>query len=498
VKRWSLVFAALLSVLVLRNAFLFTTLIHETGDTGANSIIVSQAKHFELLVGNYSRQGFNHPGPGYFYVQAAGEWFFHDLLGLVPAPWNGQLLALYVLNAAFLATVVLIVAKQSGSWTVATASLFALIALIALQPQIVNNPWMPFLYVPSFLLLLVASASVAAGRGEFLWAAVLSGGLLAHGHAVFLLFAPAVIGLALILGFRRYRPLASRDLAISSAVLALLLLPVVVNTVVNWPGEFAKYIGYGSDSPTDDGRSILDAAGYAYWYLWPFRFAWLGALIIGAAVWFLARRKDKFTRAGMILGGLVIGLLIFYAYVAIDHLDDPYMGFFAWAVPLFLVIGLVMWAGEKLPQRYYAVPLVATVAVMLVVPGFRTITNDDQPAIPGVVSAFAAAGQGRAIVIETGDDLGPEVPGLILWSRRSSVEACVRDPRWSFITTEDFICTPEQIRTGFVVRRVRIYPETPAQPGEIARAGASAFVAATPLSATLAAESTATPPAALG
>ena len=33
---------------------------------------------------------------------AAGESFFHDLLRLVPTPWNGQLLAILLLNAALI------------------------------------------------------------------------------------------------------------------------------------------------------------------------------------------------------------------------------------------------------------------------------------------------------------------------------------------------------------------------------------------------------------
>src|SRR5688572_15737110 len=104
-KVWSAVFAAVFGMLLARNRFLFSTPIHELGDSGANSIIVNQAKHFSLLVGNYSRLGFSHPGPGFIYVQAAGEWLFHDVLALVPTPWNGQLIALYALNSAMLATV---------------------------------------------------------------------------------------------------------------------------------------------------------------------------------------------------------------------------------------------------------------------------------------------------------------------------------------------------------------------------------------------------------
>src|SRR5512135_311385 len=62
--------AALVAVLCVRNRFLFTTRLDEDADMGANSILVEQARHFRLLVGNYSRDHFHHPGPAYLYVKA--------------------------------------------------------------------------------------------------------------------------------------------------------------------------------------------------------------------------------------------------------------------------------------------------------------------------------------------------------------------------------------------------------------------------------------------
>ena len=79
--------------------------LYEQGDGGANSILIAQAKHFTLLIGNYSREGFNHPGPAYMYVQAAGQWLFFYALHLVPTAWNAHVLAVFVLNSAFVAMV---------------------------------------------------------------------------------------------------------------------------------------------------------------------------------------------------------------------------------------------------------------------------------------------------------------------------------------------------------------------------------------------------------
>ena len=62
---WAVPFALVLIVLVVRSRFLFTDSFFEDVDAGANSILVQQAMHFTLLIGNYSREGFSHPGPAY-------------------------------------------------------------------------------------------------------------------------------------------------------------------------------------------------------------------------------------------------------------------------------------------------------------------------------------------------------------------------------------------------------------------------------------------------
>jgi hypothetical protein len=48
--------------LCVRNSWVFSLPIREDGDFAANSILVNQAVRFQLLVGNYSREEFNHPG----------------------------------------------------------------------------------------------------------------------------------------------------------------------------------------------------------------------------------------------------------------------------------------------------------------------------------------------------------------------------------------------------------------------------------------------------
>ena len=202
-RRWRL----LLVVLCVRNRFLFTTRLYEDADMGANSILIEQARHFTLLVGNYSRDHFHHPGPAYMYVQAAGESLFWAWLHVVPTAWNGQLLAAYALNVMFMALVVGVVYGWSRSLRGAAACFAAVVAFVSLHPAVLSTDWMPYMYVPAYIAFIVAAASVAAGRARDAWIMALSGWFLIHGHACFLFLVPVIscAVLAAVVWPRRHR-----------------------------------------------------------------------------------------------------------------------------------------------------------------------------------------------------------------------------------------------------------------------------------------------------
>ena len=98
-------------------------------------------------------------------MQAWGESLFYDALHLVPTPWNGQLIALYALNALFAAAVVAVgygwtrsVARRRGH-----AGRRRRCSARCTRP-LFSSDWMPYVFVPAYLAFVVAIASVAAGR----------------------------------------------------------------------------------------------------------------------------------------------------------------------------------------------------------------------------------------------------------------------------------------------------------------------------------------------
>jgi hypothetical protein len=283
---------ALIALLCVRNRFLFTTRLYEDADMGANSILIEQARHFTLLTGNYSRDHFHHPGPAYMYVQAAGESLFWAWLHVVPTAWNGQLLAVYALNAMFVAVIVGMGYGWTRSLRGAAACFAAVVALVSAHPAVLSSDWMPYLYVPAYIAFLVAAASVAAGRPRDAWILALAGWFLIHGHACFLFFVPVICCavLAAALWPRRHNLGAAvrsffatqRRVWVPVVVIsAVFALPIIIDLVLHWPGQFGLYLAYAS-SRKAGGHSLAEAARDTLWYWWPYRDAW-AVLIAGYA-----------------------------------------------------------------------------------------------------------------------------------------------------------------------------------------------------------------------
>ncbi len=310
---WLITFAVIAGLLLLRSTFLFTTRLYETGDEAANSILVMQAMHLRLLHGNYSLEGFFHPGQAYLYVMAAGQWLFDDVTHLAPTPWNGQLIAIMLLNSAEVATVAWIVYRRSRSAWAAAAAVSLIVGLAAAVdtgvPAVANRDilganWMPDMYVPAFLAFLVAAASVAAGRTSHLWLLAATGWLLIHGHAEFLFFVPLIVAAtaAAALWPARHAPWAAvrrflrcrRTHYVPALVVsAVFALPIAADLVLHWPGEFGKYWDYARSAKAGH-HPLGDVIRYLLWY-WAPGPLWLGLLVMGGATSAALAVASRFT-----------------------------------------------------------------------------------------------------------------------------------------------------------------------------------------------------------
>jgi hypothetical protein len=439
-------------------------LLFEYGDAAANALLVLDAKRGVLLTGNYSRVGFNHPGPAYFYVMAAGEYLFHDLLHLTPTPMGGQDLGTAVLNAGWLSLLWALLVRFSRSIGAATLGLAAFIAYTVLnEPGFLFGVWMPFLYFAPFAVFTLALARVTSGRLDALVPLALAMGFLIHGHASFI----GITGLMIIIGAlvhvsaRRWLSpevwpkLISPDtvtrnrgrLIGAAAIIVVFLLPPVAQTVLHFPGPLGQYAGYG-------GGRHSNALGASLTYVfacWGGVQMLLPALVLMALLLMISggdRRKlgERLGFAAAMAASTVA--VLFYTVFAIDFLDQAYIIFFYRAVPgllaavaataVYAVLADIQW------RRRLTLAGVLSVALLLVF-GARRPT-DSVPGIPEAYQALVKFEPGPAVLdLDNGRDwvaVWANTAGLLAYGKRvRSGSYCVRG-NWHILFTQALHCPP--------------------------------------------------------
>jgi hypothetical protein len=498
---WAAPFALTLGVLLARNAFLFSTPEYERADMGADSILIEQARRFTLLTGNYSRKGFNHPGPAFLYVESWGESVCWALLHAVPAAWNGQLMALYALNAAFAAGVTAVGYGWLPSPRGALAAGAGAACLAAVHPAAFSSDWMPYVYVPPFLLFTVALASTAAGHRQDAWIAALAGWFLIHGHAAFLVIVPAMAAVVVAAGLARrvtwgqdrprWRPprWRLREWLPATVISALFALPLILQVILHGDGNFARYFAYGSSSSAG-GHTAGEVTRFVLWFWWPGADAWLAPLALALAAAALTARLPSgparaFCRSLLLTAGLAAAMTVLYAATGVDQIDDYYIGYFSWAIPVavafvillalseLLAAGVPPATGPRVALAVTAAAALAAGAVFAAAPATRTSVTDvdprnpqagypTDPALPAAVARMAVLARGRAIVLSFPHNGWTDVTGLLVQAERTGVSACVADRSWAFLMSAPSICTPAELRTG---ARMSVYPDDQIPPG---------------------------------
>ncbi|PYI90475.1 MAG: hypothetical protein DME97_17515 [Verrucomicrobia bacterium] len=274
--RWSTAVLAvtIFAAVLLNNARpIFYVSHYEMGDLAANSLQIIRAKHFAPVLGNYSRFGFYHPGPAFFYVYAASEALFHDALHVVPTPLNAQLIGLYALSAFFFSATLGVISRwldsEAAKWFLSIALLLAAWHFSAVgefynlnfaRPGLFSI-WPPCVLVFPFLCFLIAAASVAAGGGRDLPLMTLAACFVVHSHVGMPLFVVPITLLvygSFLLRLRHGRsgeggwPWRAFPRAhwLACAIIVLFLVPIVIDLLTATRSNLSLIIdhlqnGYG-------------------------------------------------------------------------------------------------------------------------------------------------------------------------------------------------------------------------------------------------------------
>jgi len=194
-RRLGMALLAVLGLLAIVSFARGTPAIVTDSDFAVTELYTELATRGRLLVGPYSRFGWNHPGPLYFYVQAP----FYAASGHRAAALYAVAVAI---NLIAVATLVWIVARTNrGPLLVLVTAACVVFAWRA--PRFLASPWTGHVPILPGLTFIVLCAAVASGRPRLLPLAVVVASFITQTHASFVPMVGALSAIACVAVWRR-------------------------------------------------------------------------------------------------------------------------------------------------------------------------------------------------------------------------------------------------------------------------------------------------------
>ena len=146
-----------------------------------------------------------------------------------------------------------------------------------------------------------------------------------------------------------------------AVISAVFLVPIMINVALHWPGDFGKYLTYGSSSGT--AHPLREVARYDLWFWWPTQnapstavLAAVPALLYAAAIglmrWFAPPAVRRFGYALLAMDGVSTLAFVFYSFTGVDILGAKgyYIGYFYWSAPIVAVLVIAIGVVEALAR----------------------------------------------------------------------------------------------------------------------------------------------------
>jgi hypothetical protein len=237
-----------------------------TGDYAALELYTRLAAQGRQLLGPYSRFGFHHPGPAYFYASV-------PLYVLSGERFAGILLTAALINVVSIALVLRRLGREGGMSALLAGAIVIALFLSWRGPGWVFSAWNPNVAVLPFGVALVSFGAVGAGNLRALPLAVLAASFAAQTHVGVLPTAVAVAlaaGLLLVPPVRRLAGLPPVGKAPTAPILlavvlaAVLWTPPVLEQLSPEGGNLSHIFGFSSlpDERHSAGEALV-ASGAA-------------------------------------------------------------------------------------------------------------------------------------------------------------------------------------------------------------------------------------------
>lgn len=233
---------------------------HPFGDQALTELRVRDVGQYGVDVGLYSREGWNHPGPALFYVLAPVYW-------LAGSSSIALSLGALAVNAVAVAGMALVAWRRGGLPLLVATCLACSLLVHAFGADYIRDPWVPYVPVLPFgLLLFLVWDMTQGGR----WAAPAAGAVASFLVQTHVGYAPLAIpltalgiGWLVVTALRRY-PGDDHDrqqrlrrllapLVLTGAIVALAWMPPILDELSNRPGNLAEIVAYFREG---DGHGV--------------------------------------------------------------------------------------------------------------------------------------------------------------------------------------------------------------------------------------------------
>lgn len=191
-RAWALVAVAVVVALAAVAVTRHAQRLFPLADIAVIEMYARDALTGKLLVGPYSRFGWHHPGPSYFYLIAP----IYALAGQQPAALAAGAAAIVMAAVALIAWA----AARSFGTVVTAALLTSVTAYLLRLPDLVTSPWNPHVIVLPTVALMVVSATVACGDLALLPVAALLASFVVQTHIALVPLAGSVVAVSAAAG----------------------------------------------------------------------------------------------------------------------------------------------------------------------------------------------------------------------------------------------------------------------------------------------------------
>jgi len=228
-------------------------------DFAVSQVYVELASRGQLLLGPYSRFGWHHPGPLFFYVTAP----FYVLAGHEAAVMYAVALAI---NLASLVTIGWVISRESPGPLASTVVIGLLLLSWRAEPFLAS-PWNAHVAILPAIAALVIAAAVMSGRLQLLIPLVVFASFAIQTHVGFAPTVSIIALIAVVAGVMAWRAAGLspwRPLTLAFAVLLFLSVPVIIEAATSAGGNILELWRFFIEEPQPSSsiRDVLAFSGY--------------------------------------------------------------------------------------------------------------------------------------------------------------------------------------------------------------------------------------------